>query len=228
VNINRVVISLAAELKAVRPLLLLRRKKPRFMESLFRTAFWVIFIGMILFQLNFALRLRLAGEQKATDRKTIKREEWGFAVVRVIRSIALVVFLVLYAVDHPWLRSLSVPFPAWLRWMGVTLGVLSIVFYAWSRRTLGMEWSSFLQMRDKHRLVAAGPYACIRHPIYLSMMGFLGGIALITANWVLIAFLGVSIVDLVIRIPKEEQMMIEEFGDEYKAYMQKTGRLFPR
>jgi len=60
------------------------------------------------------------------------------------------------------------------------------------------------------------------------MMGFLGGIALITANWVLIAFLGVSIVDLVIRIPKEEQMMIEEFCDEYKAYMQKTGRLFPR
>ena len=91
-----------------------------------------------------------------------------------------------------------------------------------------MEWSSFLQMRDKHRLVAAGPYTWIRHPIYLSMIGFLTGIALIATNWFLIAVLVVSVVDLLIRIPKEEQMMIEELGDEYKAYMQKTGRLFPR
>ena len=57
------------------------------------------------------------------------------------------------------------------------------------------------------------------------MMGFLTGITLITANSFLIAFLIVSIVDLALRILKEEQMMIEEFGDEYKTYMQRTGRL---
>jgi len=26
----------------------------------------------------------------------------------------------------------------------------------------------------------------------------------------------------------EEQMMMKEFGEEYKAYMQRTGRLFPK
>jgi protein-S-isoprenylcysteine O-methyltransferase Ste14 len=26
----------------------------------------------------------------------------------------------------------------------------------------------------------------------------------------------------------EEKMMIEEFGDEYKKYMEETGRLFPK
>jgi len=60
------------------------------------------------------------------------------------------------------------------------------------------------------------------------MMGFLTSIAFVTANWFLIAFLVVSIVDLALRIPKEEQMMIEEFGDEYKAYIQRTGRLIPK
>jgi protein-S-isoprenylcysteine O-methyltransferase Ste14 len=112
--------------------------------------------------------------------------------------------------------------------MGVALGVLSLVVYAWSRITLGKEWSSPLQIREKHHLVTTGPYARIRHPIYLALMGFLTGSALITANWFVIALLVFSIVDLNLRIPKEEQMMIEEFGYEYIAYMQKTGRLLPK
>jgi protein-S-isoprenylcysteine O-methyltransferase Ste14 len=58
-------------------------------------------------------------------------------------------------------------------------------------------------------------------------MLFMAGIALVTANWFLVAFLVVSTVDLALRMPKEEQMMLDEFGDEYEAYMQRTGRLLP-
>lgn len=198
------------------------------METLFRIAFWSIFGGMIVIQLYFVSRLRLAGKHKAADRKAIKQEGWVHIVIRVIRSTSLVIFLVLYAVNQPWLRKLQVPFPDWLRWVGVALGILSLGFYAWSRRTLGKEWSSCLQMREAHHLVTTGPYAWIRHPIYLALMGFMTSIALITANWFLIAFLVVSIVDLALRIPNEEQMMIEVFGDEYQAYMQRTGRYLPR
>lgn len=197
-------------------------------ESLFRIAFWLIFGGMIVMQVYFASRLLLAGDHTAADRKAIEREGWGYAIVRAIRSISLIAFLVLYIVNQPWLGMLSVPFPNWLRWMGVVLGALSLAIYAWSRTTLGKEWSYYLQMREKHHLVTTGPYGWIRHPIYLAMMGFLTGITLVTANSFLIAFLIVSIVDLALRIPKEEQMMIEEFGDEYKTYMQRTGRLLPK
>jgi protein-S-isoprenylcysteine O-methyltransferase Ste14 len=163
----------------------------------------------------------------AADREAIEREGWGYAVVRAIGSLSLIAFLVLYAINPPWLGVLSVPFPDWLRWTGVALGVVSFVLYAWSQATLGREWSPHLQVRDKHRLVTMGPYAWIRHPIYLALMGFLTGIALVTANWFFIALLVVSIVVLALRIPKEKQMMIEEFGEEYKAYMQRTGRLLP-
>ncbi len=179
-------------------------------------------------QLYYASRLRLAEKHRAADRKTIKREGWVFITIRVIRSTSLVVFLVLYAVNLPWLRSLRVPFPDWLRWSGVALGILSLGLYAWSRRTLGKEWSSCLRMREAHHLVTTGPYAWIRHPIYLTMMIFVTAIALIAANWFLMAFLVISIVDLALRIPREEQMMIEVFGDEYQAYMQRTGRLLPK
>ena len=179
-------------------------------------------------QMYFASRIRSAGEGKASDRKSISREGWSSGFVRAFRSIFLLVFLVLYALNPSWLGVLSVPFPDWLRWVGVALGVLSLVFYAWSRATLGKEWSSSLQMRAKHRLVATGPYTWIRHPIYSALIGFMTSITLVAANWFLIAFLAISVVDLGLRIPKEEQMMIEEFGDEYLAFMQKTGRLFPK
>jgi len=32
----------------------------------------------------------------------------------------------------------------------------------------------------------------------------------------------------ILRTPREEQMMVEFFGDEYRAYMRQTGRLLPR
>jgi protein-S-isoprenylcysteine O-methyltransferase Ste14 len=54
------------------------------------------------------------------------------------------------------------------------------------------------------------------------------GLAIFTANigFALIALL--TIIGLILRVPKEEKMMIEHFGDEYKKYMQITGSIFPR
>jgi protein-S-isoprenylcysteine O-methyltransferase Ste14 len=197
-------------------------------ESIFRTAFWVLFGGLMVMQVYFASRVRQAGERIKADREAIEREGWWYAVVRAVGSLSLIAFLVLYGINPPWLGVLSVPLPDWLRWTGVALGVVSFVLYAWSQATLGKAWSPHLQMREEHQLVTTGPYARIRHPIYLALIGFLTGIALVTANWFFIALLVVSLVVLALRIPKEEQMMIEDFGEEYKVYMQRTGRLFPK
>ena len=197
-------------------------------ESIFRIAFWVLFGGLVVMQIYFASRVHRAGERVKADRQAIEREGWWYAVVRAIGSLALIAFLVLYAVNPPWLGVLSVSFPDWLRWTGVALGAISFVLYGWSQATLGKAWSPHLQMREEHHLITTGPYARMRHPIYLALIGFLTGIALVTANWFFIALLVVSIVVLALRIPKEEEMMIEDFGEEYKAYMQRTGRLFPK
>jgi len=49
----------------------------------------------------------------------------------------------------------------------------------------------------------------------------------LTANIVFTVIAAVVTAGFASRVPKEEAMMIEEFGEEYKRYMQKTGRCFP-
>ena len=196
-------------------------------ELLFRIAFWALFGGSVIMQVYFALRVRLAGERVAASSKSIEREGRGCAGIRRLGTLTLVAFLALYVIDPPWFGVLSVPLPDWLRWSGVVLGVISIAFHGWCEAALGKEWSPHLQTRDQHRLTVAGPYARIRHPIYVALTGLLTGLALVTANWLLIARLAIHIIILTFRVPREEQMMIEEFGPEYEAYMQRTGRFFP-
>jgi protein-S-isoprenylcysteine O-methyltransferase Ste14 len=53
-------------------------------------------------------------------------------------------------------------------------------------------------------------------------------VLLLTANW-LIGLCGIAIIVsvIVIRVPEEERLLIEQFGDEYRTYMQRTGALLP-
>jgi protein-S-isoprenylcysteine O-methyltransferase Ste14 len=196
--------------------------------TVFRVVFWILFGGMIFLQIYFSSPNRWFKERTIPDRRSIEYKERWPVVVRLLRSISLAIFLLLFATNPASLDFISVPFSDWLRWVGGVLGFLSLAFYSWARATLGHGWSSDLKVDEGHQLITAGPYTWIRHPIYLSLMGFMTGIALVTANWFLIAFLIVSVADLIIRIPKEEKMMIERFGDDYEAYMQRTGRLIPK
>ena len=96
------------------------------------------------------------------------------------------------------------------------------------QEALGKEWSPQLQLREEHHLVTTGPYARVRHPIYTAMFGYGTSLALVTANWVFLGLAVLVIGGLIARVPKEEQMMLEEFGEEYKAYIKNTGRFFPK
>lgn len=197
-------------------------------ESTFRIAFWVLFAGVFIMRVYFALRVRQAGERVMPDREAVKREGWGMFAVRVVMFFLLLGWLALYAIHPTWLGVLSVPFPDWLRWAGFALGLASLGFWSWTQVALGKEWSPQLQLREEHHLVTTGPYSRIRHPLYTAMLGYSASLALVTANWIFIAFAVVMIAGLFARVPKEEQMMIGKFGEEYKAYMQRTGRFFPK
>ena len=82
-------------------------------------------------------------------------------------------------------------------------------------------------IKDSHTLVTSGPYRWIRHPIYTTYFASTLSFFLLTANW----FIGLVLVAMSIllasRVEGEEAMLLERFGDEYRAYMQRAGRFLP-
>ncbi len=76
--------------------------------------------------------------------------------------------------------------------------------------------------------VTHGPYRWVRHPFYVTAALLMASATLLTANW-LIGVTSVFVLGLLaIRTPKEEQMLVERFGQQYRDYMARMGRFFPR
>jgi len=52
--------------------------------------------------------------------------------------------------------------------------------------------------------------------------------ALLLQNWIAgLANLASFLPMYLLRVPREEQMMLEQFGEEYRLYMNRTGRVIP-
>ena len=97
-----------------------------------------------------------------------------------------------------------------------------------SHADLGTNWSITLEVREKHQLVTQGIYRHVRHPMYLALLLYSVGQALVLPNWVVGPSYGVVMALMFgLRVGPEERMMLEEFGKDYEAYMARTKRLVP-
>ncbi len=197
-------------------------------ETTFRIAFWVLLAALLLVRGYFGLRVRASGERLMPDERAIEREgRWIFAL-RLASFLGLLAVLGLYAWNPDWLDALAVPFPEWLRWLGFAIGALSIAGLAWVQATLGRQFSAQLQLRKGHELITVGPYSHTRHPLYTAIIGIGVAYALVTANWLFVVMAVWIAVGLALRIPREERMLIDEFGERYLEYRRHTGGLLPR
>lgn len=197
-------------------------------ESAFRAAFWTLLALLLLIRAYFAIRVRRAGERIMPDQAAIEREGRAMFGFRVVAFFLLIGLLVTYALNPPWSQRLLFPLPGWLRWFGFGLGLVSLALLAWTQLELGKQWSAQLQLREEHVLVTSGPYSLVRHPLYMATFGLGAGLALVGANWAFVVITLASVAGLSARVPREEQMMIEQFGGQYLGYMKETGRYFPR
>jgi protein-S-isoprenylcysteine O-methyltransferase Ste14 len=128
-----------------------------------------------------------------------------------------------------WLDFASYKLPDWAGWMGILL-IAGAIFVFWrAHADLGLNWSPTLEIREKHELVTRGIYGVIRHPMYASQWLWVIAQPLLRQNWIagwlnLIIF----IFFYFLRVKAEEQLMMEQFGDQYGAYMQKVGTIIPK
>jgi protein-S-isoprenylcysteine O-methyltransferase Ste14 len=104
----------------------------------------------------------------------------------------------------------------------------ALYLFVASSGALGKNWSFEARMRTDHQLIRRGPYARIRHPIYLGMLLFLLGIAIAFGHWLqLIVAVPIFLAGTMIRTRLEDALLEAQFGDEFRRYAQSTPALIP-
>ncbi|MGY5853954.1 MAG: isoprenylcysteine carboxylmethyltransferase family protein [Candidatus Thorarchaeota archaeon] len=151
----------------------------------------------------------------------------GVMVLTAIITIIGGAGLILYLLSPPWWTWSRLPLGEWIQWIGVILAVIPIAYLIWVHRHLDHQWSIALEIQEDHKLITTGPYKRVRHPMYLGIFVYTIGLCLISLDVLVILLFVFSIWVNYRRIPSEEQMMIEQFGDEYLEYIKRSGRLIP-
>ena len=165
---------------------------------------------------------------RAGGRVELKEGKVSMAV-RAVLGLGYIGALIVYAFFPSFLGWAAFSLPAWVRWIGAGITWAALLLLAWVQWSLGKNFSTTLHLRQGHLLVTTGPYHWVRHPMYTALFLLGVGFLLLTANWAVGVPLIVALPILVaVRIGSEEALMIEQFGDEYRAYMQQTGRFLPR
>jgi protein-S-isoprenylcysteine O-methyltransferase Ste14 len=113
-------------------------------------------------------------------------------------------------------------------WLGLFFAIAALGMFHLTHRALGRNWSISLDVRENHELVTEGIYRRVRHPMYSAFWLWAIAQALLLPNWIA-GFAGLVGFGILFfgRVAREERMMLERFGDSYRAYMARTGRVFP-
>jgi protein-S-isoprenylcysteine O-methyltransferase Ste14 len=118
--------------------------------------------------------------------------------------------------------------PVWAMWTGVIIHVAGDAFMLWAMIVNPyLAGEVRIQTERGHRVIAVGPYAIVRHPMYAGLILILGGIPLFLGSWW--TFVPASAVGflLSIRMLFEDRMLCKELLG-YEAYATSTPhRLIP-
>ena len=191
-------------------------------ETIFRVMTGILFFTTLLVGGYF--------RRKAEREGGAMRSNEGSRLVIVLRILGMIIILPLfgYLFAPEWVAWAQMPLPVWLRGAGAVTAALMIPLIAWMFLSIGSNITATQTTRQNHKLVTSGPYRWIRHPLYTFGFIFVCGITCLSALW----WLGVGMIPpfiiLMLRTSIEEQRLIEAFGDEYRNYMKRTGRFFPK
>ena len=191
--------------------------------DVFHTIFIVSFLSFIGSRLYYHRRARQeGGRMNARDTR--------FSILlRLLLAIPLAGVLVGYMIRPGILGWAEIPLPAWASWLGAVLVVVSFPLLIWVHQALGANFNTVLGLRDRHTLVTNGPYHWVRHPMYGVLFLFMVGILMLTGNLLIGGTLLAGLVVTVgTRVAKEEAILEEEYGEEYRMYKARTGRFLPR
>jgi protein-S-isoprenylcysteine O-methyltransferase Ste14 len=107
------------------------------------------------------------------------------------------------------------------------LCVCGLGFCFWARAVLGRNWSGTVTLKENHELIVRGPYRLVRHPIYTGLL------VMLIATWMeqshIAGMIGLvlTFISFWIKLGQEEEVMLAQFSDQYRAYATRVKRIIP-
>ena len=112
--------------------------------------------------------------------------------------------------------------------LGLALVVAGYAATLWCYAAMGNAWRIGVDQREKNPLITRGPYRTVRHPIYSFQIVMLAGALLLLPTPLSLVALAVHAICALIKGADEEKYLQTVHGEAYRAYLARTGRLFPK
>ncbi len=120
-------------------------------------------------------------------------------------------------------------------WLLDVVEVAGLVLYfggcgvmAWALLTLRASYQlGGMTPRATDALVTVGPYALVRHPMYLAAVAMALGLALAVQSSLCLAVFGIYVAFLSALLPLEEMALRTAYGDAWDTYARRVPRLIP-
>jgi len=112
--------------------------------------------------------------------------------------------------------------------IGMSLVAIGLMIRIHSILTLKQFFTYSVAKVENHEIIETGLYKFIRHPGYLGQIFIFIGISISISNWlsIFIMMLAITLAYLY-RIKMEERFMLEQIGENYLKYQNRTKRLIP-
>ena len=191
-------------------------------ELIFRLITFFVLVAAASIGVTFRLRAERKGGAMRTSE--------GQRLVVLLRLLGLLVLapLVGYLIYPPMMSWARMGLPDGIRLLAAAIALGLVPIFYWIFSSIGDNISPTQATRQHHQLVTHGPYRWVRHPLYSVGFVLILALTLLTDLWWIAVAMLPPLVILLWRTPVEEARLTETFGDAYRAYMQQTGRFWPR
>ena len=111
---------------------------------------------------------------------------------------------------------------------GLIIYLSGFFLMAWALIRLGINYLlGGVDPRSSDRMVINGPYKFIRHPMYTAALCIALGLACLIQSIICLVLFCIYLLLIILLIPKEEESLVRAYGETYKQYQQKVGKLVP-
>ncbi|MDI6718608.1 MAG: protein-S-isoprenylcysteine O-methyltransferase [Methanomicrobiales archaeon] len=173
--------------------------------------------------------IRIYYTRRARKRRIAVRRETRLDRALLNLPLLGMVLIPLLYILTPWLDFADYSLPGWSGGTGAAIFAAALILLWRSHADLGACWTPVLLLVEHHRLVTRGVYRYIRHPMYAAHWLWAIAQPLLLQNWIAGPAMFLTFLPLyLVRVGREEEMLLEEFGEDYRVYMHHTGRLLPR